>query len=171
MARPYNPARGRQPFSPPATEIERSKVRVAVSEAEQWSQRNRSRRLYRESRRLQERFERLRAAFRSSADNADARKELVKDVGEAFEQVMKFFSAREVQQAIPEEAAKAARTTRDLYGKFHATCDVHPAAPASGAIVQARDPGRRADAPVIPVDSMLVVLTAIAVLLRRKLAA
>jgi hypothetical protein len=172
MASPYHRPRGRQPFGPSATEIERSKARVALSEAEQWSQHSRNRRLWRELRRLQHRFERFRAAIRSLEADAEARKELRKDVAEAFEQVMKFFSTRDVQQAIPAEATKVVRTAQDLRGQFNAICEVRPATPVPGVIAAPRHPGGHAAATpaVAPIIEMVVVLTWVVAQLKGKTA-
>ena len=147
MARPHYSDRGRQPFGPPATEIEQSKVRVALSEAEQRDRRHRDRRLRDEARGLQARFERLRAAIRGLQDDAEARRELRKEVAEAFERVMKFYSTSEVQQAVPAQATKVIRTARELRGSADTP---HPS--------------------VVPVEAMLVLLVSVAALLKRKLA-
>ncbi len=148
MPRLQHPSRGRQPFSPPPIEIARSKTRLAVSEAGQWSARDRDRRMMLESRRLKATFERLQAAIRKFQGDDKKARELGKDVAESFEQVMKFFSTHEVQQALPAESGRVIKVARDL--RAHADT-AHPS-PA-------------------PIDAMLVTLAFAAMLLKRRLAA
>ena len=57
-----------------------------------------------ELRRLEATFEELRGAIRKLQDDAESRRKVGKKVAESFEKVLKFYSKREVQQALPAES-------------------------------------------------------------------
>ena len=145
MARPNDPTRGRQPGSPPPSEIARSKARLTLSEAGQRDAAGRDRRILDESRRLKSTFEELRGAIQKLQDDAESRRKVGKKVAESFEKVLKFYSQHEVQQALPAESTRVIKTARDLRGHVDMA---HPS--------------------VAPVEAMLVSLAFVAAIMKRK---
>jgi hypothetical protein len=147
MPRLQHPSGGRQPFSPPPTDIARSRTLLALNEAEQGQARMRNRRLLDESQRLKAAFEEIKAVVRKAEANAEERRKLGRRVAQNIEKVLKFYSKPEVQQTLPAESGRVIKVARDL----RAHVDGAHSSPA-------------------PFDAMLVSLAFAAALLKRKLA-
>jgi hypothetical protein len=130
------------------SEIARSKRDVALNKAEQWSDRNRDRRLIEEARRLKATFEELRAVIRKTEADAKERRETGQKVVKAFEKVMKFYARPEVREALPAEAGRVIRTAREIRGQVDVA---NPAVP--------------------PIDAMLVMLVFAAAAVKKRFAA